>query len=67
MKDMSEGKIIDEFVGLKSKMHFMKNIDGKESNTAKGMNIETEFNEFKDTLFNKTVQAQNEKNLKQKS
>ena len=67
MKDMSEGKIIDEFVGLKSKMHFMKNIDCKESNTAKGMNIATEFNEFKDTLFNKTVQAQNEKNLKQKS
>ena len=64
---MSEGKIIDEFVGLKSKMHFMKNIDCKESNTAKGMNIATEFNEFKDTLFNKTVQAQNEKNLKQKS
>ena len=67
MKDMSEGKIIDEFVGLKSKMHSMKNIDGKESNTTKGMNIATEFNEFKDTLFNKTVEAQNEKNLKQKS
>ena len=26
MKDVSEGKIIDNFVGLKSKMHFMKNI-----------------------------------------
>ena len=36
MKDESEGKIIDEFVGLKSKMYSMKNIDGKESNTAKG-------------------------------
>ena len=33
----------------------MKNINGKESNTAKGMNIATEFNEFKDTLFNKKV------------
>ena len=33
----------------------MKNIDGKESNTAKGVNIATEFNEFKDTLFNKKV------------
>ena len=31
----------------------MKNIDGKDSNTAKGVNIATEFNEFKDTLFNK--------------
>ena len=29
MKDMTEGKKIDEFVGLKSKMHSMKNIDGK--------------------------------------
>ena len=55
MKDASEGKIIDEFVGLKSKMHSMKNIDGKESNTAKGVNIATEFNELKDTLFNKKV------------
>ena len=52
MKDLSEGKIIDEFVGLKSKMHSMKNIDGKESNAAKGVNIATEFNEFKDTFRN---------------
>ena len=35
MKDVSEEKIIDEFVGLMSKMYSMKNIDGKESNTAK--------------------------------
>ena len=53
MKDESEGKIIGEFVGLKSKMYSMKNIDGKESNTVKGVNIATELNEFKDTLFNK--------------
>ena len=55
MKDEKEGKINDEFVGLKSKMYSMKNIDGKESNTAKGVNIATEFNEFKDTLFNKKI------------
>ena len=55
IKDVSEGKINDEFVGLKSKMYSMKNIDGKESNTAKVVNIATEFNEFKDTLFNKKV------------
>ena len=36
-------------------MYSMKNIDGKESNTAKGVNIETEFNEFKDTLFNNKI------------
>ena len=34
-------------------MYYMKNIDGKESNTAKGVNIATEFNDFKATLFNK--------------
>ena len=55
MKDESEEKIIDKVVGLKSKMYSMKNIDGKESNTAKGGNIATEFNEFKDTLFNKKI------------
>ena len=36
-------------------MYSIKNIDGKESNTAKGVNIVTEFNEFKDTLFNKKI------------
>ena len=29
IEDESEGKIINEFVGLKSKMYFIKNIDGK--------------------------------------
>ena len=55
MKDKSEGKIIGEFVGLKSNMYSMKNIDGKESNTAKGMGISTEFNEFEDTLSKKKI------------
>ena len=38
-----------------SKMHSMKNIDGKEFNMAKGVNIATEFNEFKDTFSNKKI------------
>ena len=29
--------------------------DGKESNTAKGVNIATTFNEFKDALFNNKI------------
>ena len=53
MKDEYGGVIIDEFVGLKSKMYSIKKIDGSESSTAKGVNIATEFNEFKDVLFNK--------------
>ena len=59
MKDESEGKIIGEFVGLKSKIYFMRNIDGKESNTTKALSIATEAlsiaNEFKGTFFNQKV------------
>ena len=55
MKDEFGGVIIDEFVGLKSKMYSIKKIDGNESNTAKGVNIATEFNKFKDVLFNEKI------------
>ena len=55
MKDEFGGVIATEFVGLKSKMYSIKKIDGKESNTAKGVNIATEFNEFKDVSFNKKI------------
>ena len=66
MKDNSEGKINDEFVRLKSKMYSIKNIDSKEPNTAKGVNIATEFNEFKDTLFNKKVVRHKMKRIQSK-
>ena len=36
-------------------MYLIRKIDVKESNTAKGVNISTEFNEFKDVLFNKKI------------
>ena len=36
-------------------MYSIKKIDDNESNTAKGVNIATEFNEFKDVLFNKKL------------
>ena len=32
-----------------------KKIDGSGSSTTKGVNIATEFNEFKDVLFNKKI------------
>ena len=51
MKVLYRGIPINKFVGLKSKMHSILSDDGKESNTAKGVNIATEFNEFKDTLY----------------
>ena len=55
MKDEYTGVIIDQFVGLKSKIYSIRKIDGNESRTAKGVNIETEFNEFKDVLFNEKI------------
>ena len=55
MKDESDGVIVDEFVGLKSKMYSIKKIDGKECNTAKRVSIATEFNKFKDVLLNKKL------------
>ena len=35
MKDEFGGFIVNEFVGLKSKMYSIQKIDGKEHNTAK--------------------------------
>ena len=55
MKDVPEGKKINELVGLKSQKHSMKINDGKESKRAKLVNIATEFNKFKDILFNKNL------------
>ena len=55
MKDEFGGVIVIEFVGLKSKMYSMKQIDGKEYNTAKGVSIVTEFKKFKDILFNEKI------------
>ena len=66
MKDEFGRVTVDEFVGLKSKMCFMKKIDNKESNTAKGVNIPTEFNEFKDVLFGKKIILHQMKRIKSK-
>ena len=55
MKDEFGGVIIIKFVGLKSKMYLIKKLDGKEHDTAKGVNIATEFDNFKDVLFNKKL------------
>ena len=55
MNDEFGGVIVEELVGLKPKLYSMKNIDGKESNTAKGVSIATEFNKFKDVLFDKKI------------
>ena len=40
---------------MKDKIYSIKKIDGKEYNTAKGENVATEFDKFKDVLFNKKI------------
>ena len=55
MKDEFGRVIIAEFVGLMSKMYSIKKIDGKENNTTEGVTIATEFDNFKDVLFNKKL------------
>ena len=67
MKVVSEGKIIDEFVGLKSKMHSMKNIDGKETNAAKGVSVATEFKRFKSALFKKKIMGDKMRRIQSKN
>ena len=55
MKVVNKEIPINKFLGLKSKMYLMFSDNCKESNTAKGVNIATQFNEFRDTLLNKKV------------
>ena len=43
-----------------------KKIDSDESSTAKGVNIATEFNDFKDVLFNKKIIRQKMKRMQAK-
>ena len=55
IKDEFGGVFVIEFVRLKSKMYLMKEIDGKECNTTEGVKVTTEFNKFKDVLFNQKI------------
>ena len=55
MKDEFGAVIVNEFVELKSKMYSMKKVDVKKYNTAKGASTATEFDKFKDVLFNEKI------------
>ena len=72
MKDEFNGKIISEFVGLRSKLYSLT-IDGekKEKKVAKGVkrcviNKELKFSDFKSTLVNKTKLNKNMNFIKSK-
>ena len=67
MKDEYKGIPIIKFVWLKSKMYSMISDDGNESNTAKEVNIATEFDEFRDALFNTKVLRHKMKRIKAKN
>ena len=47
-------------------MHSMLSDNGKESNTTNDVNTATEFNEFRDTLFNKKVVRHKMRRIKSK-
>ena len=66
MKDEFRGKIISEFVGLKSKMYSFINVDDKEVTKAKGVNKKIRHKEFVDVLFNKKVIRHNMKRIQSK-
>ena len=52
MKDEFNGKIISEFVGLKSKIYSLFSVDDEEVTKAKRVNKKIRHKEFADVLFN---------------
>ena len=55
MKGEFKGKIINRFVGLKSKMYSLTSVDDKEFTKAEGVNKKIRHKEFVDVLSNKKV------------
>ena len=67
MKDEFKGNLICEFVGIKSKMYSLTDVDGQENKKAKGDNKNGVKNighgEFLDALFNKKLMRHNMKKI----
>ena len=51
IKDEFKGKIITEFIGLKSEMSSLASIDNKEISKAKGINKKVRHNEYVECLL----------------
>ena len=61
MKDEAGGKIIEEFVGLRSKLYSYKMFEGKEEKKCKGIKKvvvkkQISFEDYKECLFSRTPQ-----------
>ena len=63
IKDEFKGKIINGYVGLKSKMYSLISVDDEEVTKAKGVNKKIKHKEFVDVLFNKKVIRHNMKRI----
>ena len=66
MKDEFKGKLISEFVTLKSKMYSLISVDDEEVTKAKGVNKKIKHKEFVDALFNEKVIRHSMKRIQSK-
>ena len=66
MKDEFKGKIISEFVGLKSKMYSLISVNDEEVTKAKGINKKIKHRVFVDVLLGKKVIRHNMKRIQSK-
>ena len=66
MKDEFKRKIISEFVGLKSKMYSLIDVDNDENKKAKGVNKKIRHKEYNDVLFNKKIVRDKMKRIQSK-
>ena len=68
MKDEMGGKVVSEFVGLRSKMYSLITVDDQEQIRTKGLNkkLGLRYSEFYDVLFNKKVVRHNMKRIQAK-
>ena len=66
MKDEFKGKIISEFVGLKSKMYSIISVDNEEVTKTKGVNKNLRHKEFVNVLSNRKIIRHNMKRIQSK-
>ena len=66
LKDEFKGKVIYDFIGLKSKMNSLISVDNKEVSKAKGVNKKIKHKEFTNVLFNRKVIRHNMNRIESK-